>query len=214
MLKNKNTIIFDFDGTLVDTMHIFADVASQLISENYNVPRERARQMYFETSGLPFCQQMEIMFPGHNLNTKIASAYEMEKMEAISDIGMDYETREALLALKSLGYNLAISSNNYERNIVNFVNNNRLSDIFTPALGFRQEGFGKGKPHFDFIKNELGVEDREMVFVGDALNDAKIAKESGLDFIAKLGTFNKKDFMKFDKNIKYITDINGLLYGK
>lgn len=210
MLTNKNTIIFDFDGTLVDTMQIFADVASRLIFENYGLEREAARKKYFETSGLPFCKQIEMIFPGHDLNPKVASAYEMEKIEAASDIAMERETREALKILKDQGYELAVSSNNFQHNISRFAENNRLGGLFKLALGFR-DGFGKGKEHFDFIKNELGVNNKEMIFIGDSINDARLAKENGIDFIGKTGTFAKNDFAKFEKNIRCIENISDLI---
>lgn len=210
MISNKKAIIFDFDGTLVDTMQIFADVASRLIFENYELEKELARQKYFETSGLPFCKQIEIIFPGHALNPTVASAYEMEKLEATSDIKMERETREALKILKSQGYDLAVSSNNFQHNISQFVENNRLGELFRLALGFK-DSFGKGKEHFDFIKNELGLDGREMIFIGDSLNDARLAKENNVDFIGKTGTFAKKDFTKFDKSIRCIENISDLI---
>lgn len=210
MISDKKAIIFDFDGTLVDTMHIFADVASRLIFEHYGLERELARQKYFETSGLPFCKQIEIIFPGHNLNQKITSAYETEKIEATSDIIMERETREALKTLKDRGYELAVSSNNFQHNISRFVENNRLGGLFRLALGFK-DGFGKGREHFDFIKNELGLDSREMIFIGDSINDARLAKENSIDFMGKTGTFAKKDFVKFDKSIKCIENISDLI---
>lgn len=210
MLKNKRIIIFDFDGTLVDTMQIFADVASRLIFEHYGLERDCARQKYFETSGLPFCKQIEIIFPGHGLNQKVASTYEVEKIEATSDIIMDRETREALKILKDRGYDLAVSSNNFQHNISRFVENNRLGKLFRLALGFK-DGFGKGKEHFDFIKNELGLNNQEMIFVGDSINDARLAKESGIDFIGRTGTFTKKDFAKFDKDTRCVENISDLI---
>lgn len=210
MIANKNIIIFDFDGTLVDTMNIFADVASRLILENYGIEREAARGLYLKTSGLPFCQQIEIMFPGHDLNAKVASAYEMEKIEAAADIVMERETKEALKILKNQGYELAVSSNNFQRNISQFVENNRLGGLFKLTLGFR-DGFGKGKEHFDFIKNELGRDSKEMIFIGDSINDARMSKENDIDFLGKIGTFAKKDFVKFDKSIRCIENISDLI---
>lgn len=210
MLDNKQIIIFDFDGTLVDTMHVFADVASRLISENYGLDRESARKKYFETSGFPFCKQIEIIFPGHELNQKIASVYEAEKIEATSDVIMERETREILKILKDRGYELAVSSNNFQHNISRFIENNRLGGLFRLALGFK-DGFGKGKEHFDFIKNTLGLNSRELVFVGDSLNDYRLARENDVDFIGKIGTFPKSDFVKLDKGIKCISNIKDLV---
>lgn len=210
MLKGKNIIIFDYDGTLVDTMSVFADVASRLIFEHYGLNKGEARRKYLETSGLPFCKQIEIIFPGRNLNREIALAYEREKIEATADIAMDRETREALKILKDRGYELAVSSNNSQYNISQFVKNNRIGGLFRLALGFKDD-FGKGREHFDFIKNELGLDSREMIFIGDSINDARLAKENDIDFVGKIGTFAKRDFMEFDKNIKCILNIKDLI---
>jgi len=139
MIKYKNTIIFDFDGTLVDTMHIFADVASHLISENYNINKEDARKLYFETSGYPFHKQLDIMFEGHKLNSKVAPIYEEQKLDAITDVRIEEEEYNALKILKDSDFDLIISSNNSQQNIDNFMSNYLLHDIFSLALGFKED---------------------------------------------------------------------------
>ncbi len=212
MLKGKNIIIFDYDGTLVDTMSIFADVASRLIFEHYGLNKGAARQRYLETSGLPFCKQIEIIFPGHNLNREVSSIYETEKVKAAADRAMDRETLEALKVLKDRGYGLAVSSNNSQYNISQFIENNRMGELFRLALGFKDD-FGKGREHFNFIKSELGLDGREMIFIGDSINDARLAKENEIDFVGKIGTFTKNDFAKFDKYIFCINKISDLIYG-
>jgi len=210
MLDNKQIIIFDFDGTLVDTMHIFADVASYLISENYGMSKEDAREKYFKTSGLPFIKQLEQIFPNNELNSKIVSLYETEKIDATSDIILEEDILETLERLKEHGYDIIVSSNNNQQNIDNFIINNNVDDIFTLRLGYR-DNFSKGKDHFDFIINHLGIEKELLLFIGDSLNDAKIAKENNIDFVGITGTFVKKDFINFDKNIKVINSISDLI---
>lgn len=210
MINNKSTIIFDFDGTLVDTMQIFADVASHLISENYGIEKEEARRLYFKTSGLPFKEQLEIIFPNNEKNAGVALAYEAEKNDATQDIKITDESFASLQALKNSDYDLIISSNNFQYNIDNFVINNELTNFFALQLGFR-DGFGKGRDHFGHIKNELGVDDNSMLFIGDSLNDYKLAKENKIDFIGKIGTFSEADFHELSKEIRCIRSISELI---
>jgi phosphoglycolate phosphatase len=210
MILNKRAIIFDFDGTLVDTMQVFADVASGLIAAHYGMDKDAARKKYFETSGFPFWKQLEIIFPGHPMNAKVAPSYEEQKLIATADIPLDAETREALRSLRRGEYDLAISSNNFQHNVSNFVEKNGLQKLFSLVLGHK-ENFSKGREHFDFVSHTLGISPKEMLFIGDSINDAKLAQESGVDFVAKLGTFTKKDFHKFDKSLICINAISDLI---
>lgn len=210
MLNQKNTIVFDFDGTLVDTMQIFADVASSLIAEYFKVDKQEARDMYLKTSGLPFCSQLESMFPGHKLNAHVVSLYETQKLDATQDIRISDASFEALNLLKNYDYDLVVSSNNFQHNIDNFIINNNLEELFTLALGYK-DGFSKGRDHFEHIKQELGTDNERMLFIGDSLNDFKLANENGIDFIGKLGTFSHEDFRKVSPEAKCITSISELL---
>ena len=57
--------LFDFDGTLVDTMGGYADLAGGLIHEAFpEITAEKGRELYIRTSGIPFIQQMELIRPG------------------------------------------------------------------------------------------------------------------------------------------------------
>ena len=58
---NTQLLIFDLDGTLIDTMKAYADKAAALIFEHYGTPGDEAHRRCFETSGLPFEQQLEQM---------------------------------------------------------------------------------------------------------------------------------------------------------
>ena len=61
---NTQLLVFDLDGTLIDTMGDYADKAAALIRDHYGTPKDEARRRYFETSGVPFEQQLEQIFPG------------------------------------------------------------------------------------------------------------------------------------------------------
>ncbi|MBI4126512.1 MAG: HAD family hydrolase, partial [Deltaproteobacteria bacterium] len=46
----KKVIIFDFDGTLVDSMNDFADVAASVMPRHFPVDAETAKRLYIESS--------------------------------------------------------------------------------------------------------------------------------------------------------------------
>ncbi len=76
----KRAFLFDFDGTLVDTMDGFADIAGRVIHEVHpEMSFKEARANYMKTSGAPFFQQCEILFPGHSTNAEKVRIFEEEK---------------------------------------------------------------------------------------------------------------------------------------
>jgi phosphoglycolate phosphatase len=207
-MQNIKAIVFDLDGTLVDTMGGFADIAARLIAENYGLSEEKARAEYMRTSGMPFFKQLGALFPGNEKNAEVATQFEMDKLDVWRTNVVSDDTRAALQELKKK-YPLAISSNNYARNVREFVKSENI-DIDFP-LGFQTGVSSKGKKHFKFLCDTLKARPDEILFIGDSLNDAKVAAECGVNFIAKLGTFTEDDFHKVSHDIRCIKKISELL---
>lgn len=191
----KSVCLFDFDGTLVDSMGAFADLAAQLISQNYGTDPATAREDYLRTSGLPFFFQLEVLFPKHPLNSEVAQRFELGKQEGYWEAPFFNEVPAVLRALQESGIRTAVSSNNGQEIVDRYLAKRGVADCFDLVLGFRP-GFGKGREHFEAVIRHFGVETSEVLFVGDSLHDAAKAKEFGLDFVGRLGTFSRERFEK------------------
>ena len=63
-------VVFDLDGTLVDSMGLYAEKAGELIEKFYSIPKQKAKRLYFETSGLPFWNSLMFSFPTKGKKTK------------------------------------------------------------------------------------------------------------------------------------------------
>lgn len=188
-------IVFDLDGTLVDSMGGFSAVAVNIIHKYFGIDEKEAAQMYRETSGLPFEFQLKVLFEGHPSIQKAAQEYEILKLKDYESKPFFYDVIRTLPLLVQSGYKLCVSSNNHEENVVKRIK--EQSHNFDMILGYR-EGFFKGKDHFDLIHKEFNLSADELLFVGDSLNDARTAHKNHIPFVARLGTFSSDEFDSLD----------------
>ena len=183
-------ILFDLDGTLVDTMGAFADIAADVMATRYGLSRKNARQLYLQTSGIPFCRQLQVIFGDHPDNDAAAAEFEARKHNVALVARMDPSTEAALLALREKGIKLVVSSNGMQEHVDRFAE--RSGGLFSLGLGFGV-GLAKGEPHVSVVSSVLGVPRSRMAFVGDSLRDGELAAASGVRFIGRTGTFSRDE---------------------
>ncbi len=210
---NTRLLVFDLDGTLIDTMGDYADKAAALIFEHYGLKIAEARRRYFETSGLPFEWQLEQMFPKEPCNTEVAEIFESWKDGHLANVTLSSETEQLLRGWRNTGFRAAISSNNLEP----YVQRLATGWPVDVALGYRaQDGFGKGEPHFQKLEERFDFSRQQMLFIGDSPNDARIAAQCKVPFLALLtGEFAEADFSQYSPGVKCIarlSDLNASLH--
>jgi len=200
----KEAIVFDFDGTIVDSMNAFADIASRVMPRHLPIDEATARRKYFETSGLPFFQQLEVIFPGDPANKETAEEYERLKLEGYFEEPLFDDAEETVGSLRLLGVAVIVSSNNFQHLVDRFVDMKGLK--FDMVLGFK-DGFAKGADHFRHIETELGIAKDRITFVGDSLKDGERAADYGVKFIAKEGIFTSDQFRSKFPDVRVIREL-------
>lgn len=195
-------LVFDFDGTLVDSMEHLAKIASRILTSYYGLSTEISRDLYFKTSGLPFEEQIELMFPNHKSNKEAVAHFEREKENTIFKQPLFLEVKNIFSAMSAAGHKLVVSSSNIQSILVDyFLRADLKIDLI---LGYKK-GFSKGKAHFDYIKKYFRVrDDKSVFFIGDSLKDYQRAKDNGVTFIARSGTFTVEELEK--AGVKYIIE--------
>lgn len=211
MPRALRAVMFDLDGTLVDTMGPFADLAAVVMAQRHGLDPAAARRRYLETSGIPFHQQLEVICPGDPRNRGASAEFEERKRAVCDATVMDAGTVAGLEALRACGYRLVVSSNTGQPFVDDFARRERFE--FDLALGFdARRGLAKGRPHVELACRELRVGIGELVFCGDSLKDAELAEACGVAFIGRLGTFTRDDFRARDPQAIAVRGIGELAH--
>ncbi len=201
--------MFDLDGTLIDTMGGFADVAAAVMAELHGIDATTGRRRYLQTSGIPFRQQLEVIAPDHPANDMASDIFERKKRAYADTADLDERTLTALQRLRGFGLSLVVSSNSAQHFVDEFVA--RQTFAFDLALGFDDAtGLAKGKPHVARACAALGVTTETIVFCGDSLKDGELARDCEVRFVGRLGTFTRDDFQRWDPAALVVDDVHAL----
>jgi phosphoglycolate phosphatase-like HAD superfamily hydrolase len=184
-------LLCDLDGTLIDTMPVLADLATEVMADIYGTPRPLARELYLATCGLPFISQLGDIYPGDPRNQAASDRFEAEKPAHCRSARMPARTQSALATLQANGVRVAVSSNNGRENVENFAADSQFP--FDLVMGYGN-GLAKGRPHIQMIERVFGVGRAEMLFIGDSLHDGEIASRENIPFVGVAGTFSRESF--------------------
>ncbi|MFX1368130.1 MAG: HAD family hydrolase [Promethearchaeota archaeon] len=205
-------IVFDFDGTLADSMPFLEKIGVQMMMKYYGVTKEDATQRYRSTTGLPYEHQIKMNFPGHPENEAAIGEFEKLKIDRIFEQELFSDTVSTLDGIRAKKISIFVSSSTFQPTITEYFRRRHLLEYFIEILGYRP-GFEKGADHFNHVKNSYGYNEAELVFVGDSLKDCERAK-GHIQFIALGGMFSEEDFIRVGHNGPFVTalrQIPGLL---
>ncbi len=216
-------VIFDFDGTIADTMPFLTELAVVLITEKYNVTKDEAERRYLETTGIDFAFQLELLFPNHPNNREVAATFELRKVEGIFAHPVFSDVIPTLKYFRNKKNKIFICSSTKQEIITRYFRLNTICDLADGIFGYKPN-FRKNE-QIEFVLRHYKMQPDEVLFVGDSLRDYDFAKDAKIKFIGISGIFGKPDFQKkgalsvsclknlvklFDKNGKVIKSFEGI----
>ena len=195
MAPSNRIVIFDLDGTLIDSMTPYTELFCEMLLAECSVPKAISLPVYTELLGK---------------GPKAQFAAVLRKLETWNESLVDDLTRrywlqaeldepalfpEVLGVLQDLGHKgdtLIVSSGSIPSSVTRKMRLAGIEGLFRLALGSDEDvpGLAKGAGHFAMIGEELSLTAEELrarsVFVGDGTYDMEVARAAGIRGIGRL----------------------------
>jgi len=182
-------IIFDFDGTLADTLDAIVNITNRLakiygykatapeeLAQIRNMSsREIVKQSNISVFKLPFLLR----------RIKLELQDDIQQVKPIAGI------QESLIRLKNQGILLGIITSNSEENVKAFLQKNDMKDLFSFIYSERTL-FSKDKALNKFIKRNNLIPE-QVIYVGDETRDIEASKKINVKVVAVSWGFNSEE---------------------
>jgi phosphoglycolate phosphatase len=178
-------IIFDFDGTLADTVDILLSITNRLSAEFgfKSATKEELAQL----SNLNSWQILQYSGISIFKFPLLIRRLKAELHSEVPHIQLFPGIKEVLLDLKKRGFQLGIITSNSRENVLGTLEKNGLQDTFT--FIYSGSTFGKHKVINKWLRIE-NINPAKVVYVGDEVRDIDAAKKTGIKVIAVGWGFN------------------------
>ncbi len=173
-------IIFDFDGTIADTIDIALKIYDGIAPEygckpigeqDWKAFRKRKLNDLLDEYGITRVKLVLLLL-----------RMRKEMSRYIRELKPAKDMKESLLQIKNSGFRLGILTSNSKQNVQMFLDNNDLSGI----VDFIYSGkslFGKDKVMISLFDQER-LSREEVIYVGDEIRDIEASRKVGIPVIA------------------------------
>jgi len=197
------TIVFDLDGTLIDTAPDLIDTLNVVFAREGMppVPYDAARNLIGGGA-------RAMIVRGVEAEGRVLSSSKLDQMFAdflahysahIADRSRPFPGLvEALDALAAQGHRLAVCTNKLERLSVALLKALDLAGRFTAICG--QDTFGIQKPDPEVLRRTIaaaGGDPRHAIMIGDSVTDIRTARAAGVPVIAVDFGYSEKPVSEF-----------------
>lgn len=185
-------VVFDFDGTVADTMPVLSDLAVRILGEHLGLAADIASERYRQTVGLDFASQLEEIAPADPRNPAAAEQFETLKSVALLDSEPFADVVPMLGFLRTRGMSLFVCSSTTTAVVRAMVERWGLSLRVDECVGF-EPGHGKDRQVRDLL-DRYGLAPDSVLFVGDAPRDHDLVRPCGVRFLGVHRDFAASEF--------------------
>lgn len=184
MSRNYDLLVFDWDGTLMDSAaHIAAALQQAFRDLGMAVPSNREAR---HVIGLGLEDAMMYLCPGLDVAryADVADRYRVHYLAGDAAIELFPRVQEGIAALREDGYLLAVATGKSRRGLDRTLEATGLTPYFH-ATRCADEGFPKPHPEMlEVLMESLGATPDRTLMIGDTTHDLQMAQNARVGAIA------------------------------
>lgn len=206
--SEKPTIIFDFDGTLVDTSKSIIGAYEECFKK-YSKIELFTNEVRNEVIGPALKDMFAKYFPDYDFDTVVATyRTEQSKIAEKTNVPID-NAIEVLSKLHEHGYRVGIVSNRIKDGVADILKKLNMYDYVDDICGFDEVKNGKPNPEGIQIIIDRNKWNRDVIVIGDSKMDIMSGNNYGAYTIAYVNNLERSNLS--DIANEAITDLNDLL---
>lgn len=199
-MKDISTIVFDFDGTISDSVLAMFEIVNEL---SESIGYKKIKNKDFATFRKKSTEEMitELEIPRESI-PKVLEGIHIGLAKRANSLMPVGGMAEVLSYLAKSGYKMFIITSNTRSNVLNFLrkfNINYFNGIY-PKSGL----YGKSNLLNKLIHN-LGIDERQVIFIGDEVRDIEAGRKTGTKTVAVTWGLNGRKVL-LDAKPDWLTD--------
>ncbi len=182
-------VIFDFDGTLVDSLPVAVSIAGQMVpgldlsDQELAKFREMPAREIIKYSGVPYWQLLRLMIKGKKL-----LGARLGELKAFPDIDAVVKT------LHDQGFQISVVSSNSEENIRKVLGREKIEQYVDRVYG--NVGLFSKSRVFKVVLKDQKAKASDAIYVGDEVRDIEAAHKSKIPVVSVTWGYNGETILK------------------
>ncbi|MBU1026508.1 MAG: HAD family hydrolase [Candidatus Margulisbacteria bacterium] len=219
IINKFSVFVFDWDGTLFNSMPIKIRNLGVVFFKHFGCSREKVEELYHRYSGIPRRELFNrIAFDalGRELGDtefdQLSDEFTRSNLSELSRSGQLFDwTDNVLESLKNANKRTFVSSSAPQKELESIINNLKIKSFLDEVMGSKPD-FSKGEEHIQYLLSKYDIAKEEIIFIGDELNDVRLAKAAGVQVGVITSSKSREAFLPLEPD--FIFDDLSVLGGR